>query len=160
KVNTTTHDLSFASSNPSIQHSSPLAINTNLIKLLFSIPPTSPQALFDTLEDLPPAIINPPPPRPSFDSIERLANESPPLLAMEPPLPSLPPQPPTFPQYSPSKLPPLPPLGPNNPFLLLTHEMFCEHWQRTQVVVDNLRDEMRFILNHILDLLNVLTYHF
>nr|GEU32146.1 zf-CCHC domain-containing protein/UBN2 domain-containing protein [Tanacetum cinerariifolium] len=40
---------------------------------------------------------NPSPPRPSFDSIERLANEPPPLLAMEPHLPSLPQQLPKFP---------------------------------------------------------------
>nr|GEV33478.1 integrase, catalytic region, zinc finger, CCHC-type, peptidase aspartic, catalytic [Tanacetum cinerariifolium] len=121
------------------KHSSPLAINIDLVKLLFSTPSTSPQALFDTLEDLPPTTTNPPPSRPSFDSIEHLANKSLPLSAMEPPLPPLPPQPLTFPQSSPSKLPPL---GPNNPFPLLTHEMFCEHCQRTQVVVDNLRDEM------------------
>ncbi|GJU27398.1 hypothetical protein Tco_1166019 [Tanacetum coccineum] len=142
------------------KHSLPLAINIDPIKLLFSTPPTSPQALFDTLEDLIPPTTNPLPLRPSFDSIERLANEPPPLLAMEPPLPPLPPQPLTFPQNYPSKLPPLSPLGPNNPFPLLTHEMFCEHCQRTQVVVDNLRDEMRFFLNHILDRLNVLTHHF
>ncbi|GKA71748.1 hypothetical protein Tco_0777887 [Tanacetum coccineum] len=95
-----------------------------------------------------------------------MANEPPPLPNMELPLPPLPPQ---FPASSlpPPKLsnptstfPPLPPLGPNNPFPLLTHEMFCDHCQRTQVIVDNLRDEMRFILNHILDRLNVLWHHF
>nr|GEV56235.1 hypothetical protein [Tanacetum cinerariifolium] len=77
--------------------SSPLAINIDPIKLLFFTPPTSPQALFDTLEDLLPTTTNPPPTRPSFDSIERLSNEPPPLLAMEPPLPPLPPQLPTIP---------------------------------------------------------------
>ncbi|GKC64661.1 hypothetical protein Tco_1097259 [Tanacetum coccineum] len=46
------------------KHSSPLAINIDPIKLLFSTPLTSPQALFDTLEDLPPTTTNPPPPRP------------------------------------------------------------------------------------------------
>nr|GFB71277.1 hypothetical protein [Tanacetum cinerariifolium] len=51
------------------KHSLPLAINIDPIKLLFSTSPTSPQALFDTLEDLPPITTNPPPPRPSFDSI-------------------------------------------------------------------------------------------
>nr|GEV75424.1 retrovirus-related Pol polyprotein from transposon TNT 1-94 [Tanacetum cinerariifolium] len=107
------------------KHSSPLAINIDPIKLLFSTPPTSPEALFDTLEDLSPTTTNPPPPRPSFDSIERLTNEPPPLLAMEPPLPPLPLQLLTFPQNHPSKLSPLPPLGPNNPFPLLTHKMFC-----------------------------------
>ncbi|GKA49878.1 retrovirus-related pol polyprotein from transposon TNT 1-94 [Tanacetum coccineum] len=56
------------------KHSLPLAINIDPIELLFSTPPTSPQALSDTLEDLPPITTNPPPPRPSFDSIERMAN--------------------------------------------------------------------------------------
>ncbi|GJW22983.1 hypothetical protein Tco_0033605, partial [Tanacetum coccineum] len=59
---------------------------------------------------------NPPPPRSSFDSIERLANEPLPLPAMEPTLPPLPSQPPTFPPNHPSNFPPLPPLGSNNPF--------------------------------------------
>ncbi|GJV50392.1 hypothetical protein Tco_1440604 [Tanacetum coccineum] len=109
------------------KHSSPLAINLDPIKLLFSTPPSSPQTFFDSLEDLPPKATNPPPPRPSFDPIERLANEPPPFLAMEPPLPPLPPQLPTFLPNPPSNFAPLPPLGPNNPFPLLTHEMFCEH---------------------------------
>ncbi|GKG50367.1 hypothetical protein Tco_0521467, partial [Tanacetum coccineum] len=65
------------------KHSSPLAINIDPIELLFSTPPTSPQALFDTLEDLLPTTTNPLPPRPSFDSIEQMANEPPPLLNME-----------------------------------------------------------------------------
>ncbi|GKC15566.1 hypothetical protein Tco_1012348 [Tanacetum coccineum] len=162
------------------KHSSPLAISLDPTEHLFSTPPTSPQTLFDTLEDLPPTTINPPPPRPSFNSIECLANDPlpspamkhplPPILTMEPPLPPistmepslppLPPQLPTFPQKPPSNFPPLLPLGPNNPFPLLTHEIFCEHCQRTQVVVDNLRDEIRFILNHILDRLNVLTHNY
>ncbi|GJU24149.1 hypothetical protein Tco_1162770 [Tanacetum coccineum] len=148
------------------KHSSPLAINIDPIELLFSTPPTSPQAHFDMLEDLPPTTTNSPPPRPSFDSIEHIANEPLPLLNMELPLPSLPPQ---FPTSSPpppklsnptSTFPPLSPLGPNNPFPLLTHEIFYDHCQRTQIIVDNLRDEMRFILNHILDRLNVLSHHF
>ncbi|GJY24063.1 hypothetical protein Tco_0397721 [Tanacetum coccineum] len=79
------------------KHSSPLAINIEPIKLLFSTPLASPQALFDTLEDLLTTTTNPLPPTPSFDSIERLANEPPLLLAMEPPLPPLPPQLPFFP---------------------------------------------------------------
>ncbi|GKA97899.1 copia protein [Tanacetum coccineum] len=113
--------------------SSPLAINLDPVELIFSTPTTSPYPLFDTLEDLPPRTTNPPPPRPSFESIKRLANQLPPLPAMEPPLPPLPPQ--------------LLPLRPSNPFPMLTHEMFCDHCQRTQVIVDHLRDEMRFILN-------------
>ncbi|GKB34555.1 hypothetical protein Tco_0879497 [Tanacetum coccineum] len=73
------------------KHSSPLAININPIELLFSTHPTSPQDLFDTLEDLPPTTTNPPPPRPSFDSIEHMANEPTPLPNMELPLLPLPP---------------------------------------------------------------------
>ncbi|GJV72283.1 retrovirus-related pol polyprotein from transposon TNT 1-94 [Tanacetum coccineum] len=135
------------------KHSLPLSINLDSVELIFSTPPTSPHAFFNSLKDLPPRTTNPPPPRPSFESIERLANQPPPLLAMEPPLPPLPPQLPTLP-------PQLPPLGLNNPFPMLTHEMFCDHCQRTQVIFDNLHDEMRFILNHILDRLNVLAHNY
>ncbi|GJS67124.1 hypothetical protein Tco_0681688 [Tanacetum coccineum] len=116
------------------KHSSPLAISLDPTELLFSTPPTSHQTLFDTLEDLPPTTINPSPPRPSFNFIERLANEPlpipaiepplPPITNMEPSLPPLPPQLPTFLQNPPSNFPPLPPLGPNNPFPLLTHEIY------------------------------------
>ncbi|GJT19478.1 putative reverse transcriptase domain-containing protein [Tanacetum coccineum] len=105
-----------ASTQPS-KHSSPLTINLDPVELIFSTPPTSPHTFFDSLPDLPPRTINPPLPRPSCESIERLANQPPPLLAMEPLLPPLPPY--------------LLPLGPNNTFLMLTNEMFCEHYQRT-----------------------------
>ncbi|GJX73198.1 hypothetical protein Tco_0311793 [Tanacetum coccineum] len=141
---------------------SPLAINLDPIELWFSTPPTSPQAFLDSLDDLPPSTTNPPPPRPSFDTIKRMAN-APPLIppidsTFPSPTPNLePPIPPFPPQCSPNL--PLPPLGPNNPFPMLTHEMFCEHCQRTQVLVDNLQGEMRFILNHILDRLNVITHN-
>nr|GFA96166.1 hypothetical protein [Tanacetum cinerariifolium] len=64
------------------KHSSPLAINIDLVKLLFITPPSSPQTFFDSLEDLPPKTTNPPPPRPSYDTIEHLANEPPPLPTM------------------------------------------------------------------------------
>ncbi|GKE14639.1 hypothetical protein Tco_1422216 [Tanacetum coccineum] len=147
-------------------HSSPLTISLDPIELMFSTPPTSPQALFDSLEDLPPRTTTPPSPRPSFDSMDRLANQPPPLPAMELPLlpfpqqlPSLPPPPPTVPPHL-SNFPPLQSLGPNNPFLMLTYEMFYDHCQRTQVIVDNLYDEMRFILNHILDRLNALVHNY
>ncbi|GJR07962.1 hypothetical protein Tco_0790614 [Tanacetum coccineum] len=117
---------------------SPLAINLDPIELLFSTLPTSPQAFLDSLEDLPPTTTNPPPPCPSFDTIERLANEPPPILPIDSSFPSptpdmKPPIPPFPPQCSPnppSNLPPLPPLGPNNPFAMLTHEMFCTHKAR------------------------------
>ncbi|GKA83034.1 hypothetical protein Tco_0789782 [Tanacetum coccineum] len=123
---------------------SPLAINLEPVELIFSTPPTSPHLSFDSLEDLPPRTANPPPPQPSFDTIERLANQPPPLPVMEPPLPPLPPH--------------LSPLGSNNSFPILTHEIFCEHCQRTQVLVNDLRDELRFILNHILERLNILSH--
>ncbi|GKF40427.1 hypothetical protein Tco_0120488, partial [Tanacetum coccineum] len=107
------------------KQSSPLAINLDPVELIFSTPPTSPHPFFDSLKDLPPA--NPPPPQPSFDTIERLANQPPPLPVMEPHLPPLPPN--------------LPPLGSNNSFPILTHEMVCEHCQRTKVLVNDLCDE-------------------
>ncbi|GJR27906.1 hypothetical protein Tco_1104138 [Tanacetum coccineum] len=114
---------------------STVAINLDPIELLFSIPPTSPQAFLNSLEDLPPATTNPPPPRPSFDTIERLANEPPPIPPIDSSIPSPTPdmEPPIllFPSQCspniPSNFPPLLPLGPNNPFPMLTHEMFCEH---------------------------------
>ncbi|GKA78850.1 hypothetical protein Tco_0785387 [Tanacetum coccineum] len=145
---------------------SPVAINLDPIELLFSTPPSSP-SLLDVLGDLPPSTTNPSPPRPSFATIERLANEPPPIPPIDStypsPTPELEPTPPPLPPQClpppPSQLPPLPPLGPNNPFPLLTHEMYCEHCQRTQVLVDNLQGEMRFILNHILDRLNVITHN-
>ncbi|GJW64452.1 hypothetical protein Tco_0116336 [Tanacetum coccineum] len=127
------------------KHSSPLAIILDPVELIFSTPPTSSHPFFDSLEDLPKRTTNRPLPRPSFESIECLANQPPPLPVMESPLPPLPPQ--------------LPPLGPNNPFPRLTHEMFCKHCQHTQVIVNDLREEMRFILNHILDRLNILAHN-
>ncbi|GJZ50700.1 hypothetical protein Tco_0604890 [Tanacetum coccineum] len=111
---------------------SPLAINLDPIKLLFSTPPTSPQAFLDSLKDLLPLTANPPLPRPSFDTIERMANNPPPIPSigstfpsptpdMEPPLLPFPPHlSPNLPSINPT----LPPLGPNNPFPMLTHEMY------------------------------------
>ncbi|GJV36675.1 hypothetical protein Tco_1409152 [Tanacetum coccineum] len=81
---------------------SPLAINPDPIELLFSTPPTSPQAFLDSLGELPPSKTNPPPPRPSFDTIERMTNEPPPI----PPIKS------TFPFPTSDMEPPLPPLPP------------------------------------------------
>ncbi|GJR61555.1 hypothetical protein Tco_1503717 [Tanacetum coccineum] len=132
-----------ALSQPS-KHSSSLAINLDLVELIFSTPPTSSHPFFDSLEDLSLRTTNPPPPRPSFDSIKHLANQPPSLPAMEPPLPPLPPQ--------------LPPLGPNNPFPMLNHKMFCDHCQRTQVIVIDLHEEMKFTFNHILERLDIFSY--
>ncbi|GJT78118.1 reverse transcriptase domain-containing protein [Tanacetum coccineum] len=81
---------------------SPVAINLDPIELLFSTPPSS-SSFLDLLDDLPPSTTNPSPPRPSLATIERLANEPPPILPMnstflsptpelEPTLPPLPPQ--------------------------------------------------------------------
>ncbi|GJV94650.1 hypothetical protein Tco_1546227 [Tanacetum coccineum] len=85
---------------------------------------------FDSVEDLPPRTTNPPPPQPLFDTIEHLANQPPPLPIMEPLLLPLSPH--------------LPPLNANNAFPILTHEMFCKHFQCTQVIVNELREEMRY----------------
>ncbi|GKE65178.1 hypothetical protein Tco_1519339 [Tanacetum coccineum] len=74
-----------APSQPSKQ-SSPLAINLDPIELILSTPPTSLHPFFDTLKDLPLRTTNPPPPQPLFESIERLANQPPPLPAIEPPI--------------------------------------------------------------------------
>nr|GEW38071.1 hypothetical protein [Tanacetum cinerariifolium] len=82
-----------------------------------------------------------------------------PLLPLPPQLSSLPSLPLTL-SNPPLSFPPLSPLGPSNPFSMLTHEMFCDHCQRTQVIVDNLHDEMHFILIHILDHLNVLAHNY
>ncbi|GJV74984.1 hypothetical protein Tco_1506568 [Tanacetum coccineum] len=62
-----------ASAKPSKQ-SSPLAINIETIEIIFSTPLTSPHPFFYSLEYLPPQTINPPPPLPTFDTIERLAS--------------------------------------------------------------------------------------
>nr|GEV42098.1 hypothetical protein [Tanacetum cinerariifolium] len=78
-----------ASTQPS-KHSSPIAINLNPVELIFSTPHTSPHTFFDSLKDLPPRTANPPPHRPSFESIKRMANQPPPLQVIEPPLPPLP----------------------------------------------------------------------
>ncbi|GJY84564.1 hypothetical protein Tco_0497940 [Tanacetum coccineum] len=96
-------------SQPSKQ-SSPLAINIEPVELIFSTPLTSPHPFFDTLEDLAPRTVNPPPPPPTFDTIERLANQPPPVPdVMEPTLPSLPPQLSLLsqPMWSNNNLPPL-----------------------------------------------------
>ncbi|GJZ29886.1 retrovirus-related pol polyprotein from transposon TNT 1-94 [Tanacetum coccineum] len=93
------------------------------VELIFSTPPTSPHPFFDSLEYLPPRTTNLPPPQPSFDSIERLANQPPPVPdVMEPPFPPLPPQLPPHSQ----------PMSLNNAFPPLSHEMFCENYQRAQ----------------------------
>ncbi|GJS34356.1 hypothetical protein Tco_0532738 [Tanacetum coccineum] len=81
-----------APTQPSKQ-SSPLTINIKSVELIFSRPSTSPHLFFDSIEDLPPQIVNPLPPQPSFDTIEHLANHHPPVPdVMEPPLPPLPAQ--------------------------------------------------------------------
>nr|GEY69630.1 copia protein [Tanacetum cinerariifolium] len=148
----------------------PLAINLELVELIFSIPPTSPHLFFDSLKDLPPRTTNPPPSQSSFDSIEHLATQ-PPLIpkTTKPPPPQplfnfikhLATLPPSVPKVMEPPLPPFPPqllshpqqLWSNDAFPLLTHEVFCEQFQRTQVIVTDLCDEMRFILYHILELL-------
>nr|GEV80175.1 hypothetical protein [Tanacetum cinerariifolium] len=100
-------------------------------ELIFSIPPTSPHMFFNRLEELPPRTTNPPPPQPMFNSIKRLAKHPLPKV-MEPSLPPLP-----------AQLPPSHLICTNNAFPTLTHKMFCDHCQRAQVLVNDLRDEMR-----------------
>ncbi|GKC51267.1 hypothetical protein Tco_1074012 [Tanacetum coccineum] len=131
--------------------SSPLTINLEPFELIFSTPPISPHPFFDSLKDLPPRTANPPPPQPTFESVERLASQPPPVLGvieMELPLPPLPSQLLPFSQL----------MWSNDPLPPLVHETFCEHWKRTQMIVNDLRDEMRFILNHILECLTTLTH--
>ncbi|GJU06196.1 hypothetical protein Tco_1122626 [Tanacetum coccineum] len=133
------------------KQSSPLTIKLEPVELIFSTPPTSHHPFFDSLKDLPPRTTNPPPPQPTFESIKHLANQPPSVpdfMDIEPPLPPLSLQLPPLlqPMWSNDILPPLP------------HKIFCEHCQRTQVTVNDLRDEIRFILNHILDCLNTLTH--
>ncbi|GKB68659.1 hypothetical protein Tco_0930071 [Tanacetum coccineum] len=131
--------------------SSPLTINLEPVEPIFLTLPTSPHHLFDSLDDLPLRTTNPPPPQPTFESIKHIANQPSLILDiidMEPPLPLLPPHllPLSQSMRSNDILPPLP------------HESFCEHCQRTQVIIHELRDEMGFLLNHILDCLNTLTH--
>ncbi|GKE00659.1 hypothetical protein Tco_1388642 [Tanacetum coccineum] len=87
---------------------SPVAINLDPIELLFSTPPSSP-SLLDVLSDLPPSTTNPSPPRPSFATIERLANKPPhipPINSTFPlPTPEIEPTPPPLPLHC---LPPPP----------------------------------------------------
>ncbi|GJX15891.1 hypothetical protein Tco_0216723 [Tanacetum coccineum] len=59
------------------KQSSSLSINIEPVELIFSTPPTSPHPFFDSLEYLPPRAVNPPPPQPTFDTIERLASQPP-----------------------------------------------------------------------------------
>ncbi|GJX39776.1 hypothetical protein Tco_0253079 [Tanacetum coccineum] len=133
------------------------ATDLDPLELIFSTPPTSPYPFFDTLEDLPPRSTNPPH-LSSFESIKCMAKQ-PPLLSkimdVKPPLPPFPPQ---FPQ-------PQPFLsidqsiwinGPSPP--PIRHEHLCEHCQQTQTIAYEVQDEMQFILNHILDHLNAITY--
>ncbi|GJR77366.1 hypothetical protein Tco_0089731 [Tanacetum coccineum] len=121
-----------APTQPSKQ-SSPLAINIEHVDLIFFTPPTSPHPFFDSLEYLPPRTTNPPHLKPSFDSIE--GKQQPPVYdVMEPTLPPLPLQLPPHSQ----------PIWSNDTLPQLTREMFCEPFQKTQVIVNDLRDEMRF----------------
>ncbi|GKE54696.1 hypothetical protein Tco_1489852 [Tanacetum coccineum] len=139
-----------APTQPSKQ-SSPLTINLEPVEPIFLTLPISPHHLFGPLDDLPLRTTNPPPSQPTFESIEHIANQPSLILDimdMEPPLPLLHPHllPLSQSMRSNDILPPLP------------HETFCKHCQRTQVIIHELRDEMRFLLNHILDCLNTLTY--
>ncbi|GJX04989.1 hypothetical protein Tco_0190905 [Tanacetum coccineum] len=119
------------------KHSSPLVINLDPVELIFSTPPTSPHSFFDSLEDLPPRT----PILLHLDLRSNLSNVWPINHRLFRPWNHL-----SYHCY-------------HNFFLRLTHEMFCEHCQRTQVIVDDLHEEMRFILNHILDHFNILAHN-
>ncbi|GJX02996.1 hypothetical protein Tco_0188912 [Tanacetum coccineum] len=85
---------------------------TELLTTPKTTPPISPHHLFESLDDLPPRTTNLPPPQPTFESIEHIANQPPLILDimdMEPPLPPLPPHPLPFSQtlfYQNDYLPP------------------------------------------------------
>ncbi|GJX74641.1 hypothetical protein Tco_0313236 [Tanacetum coccineum] len=88
---------------------SPVAINLDLVEHLFTTPLSSP-SLLDMLGDLPPSTMNPSPHRPSFATIERMANEPPPIPPMNSTFPSPTPKlEPTPPPLPPQCLPPPPP---------------------------------------------------
>ncbi|GJX64767.1 hypothetical protein Tco_0299110 [Tanacetum coccineum] len=112
-----------------------LAINLDPIKLILCTPPTVPHLFFDSLEDLPPRTTKPPPLQPSLNSIERLAKQPPPIFEVLDP--SLPPFLPHLQSHS-------QPMWSTYDFPQLTHKMFGEHFQRTQVIVNDLRDEIRY----------------
>nr|GEU34592.1 transposase (putative), gypsy type [Tanacetum cinerariifolium] len=81
--------------------------------------------------DLPPRTTNLLPPRPSFDSIEHLANKPPPLPeVMEPPLPHF--------------LPHSQPIWSNNAFPPLTHEIFYEQSERIIRAFSIIDDQLSF----------------
>ncbi|GKG03264.1 hypothetical protein Tco_0310900 [Tanacetum coccineum] len=67
-----------APTQPSKQ-SSLLSIDIEPVELIFFTPPTYPYPFFDSLEYLLPRTFNPPPPQPTFDTIERLASQPPPV---------------------------------------------------------------------------------
>ncbi|GJZ21718.1 hypothetical protein Tco_0558757 [Tanacetum coccineum] len=74
----------------------PLTTTLEPRELLFPTPPSSPHAYLDTLEDLPPRSINPPP-LPTFESMERVARKLSLLPAHMDVETSLPPIPPHLP---------------------------------------------------------------
>ncbi|GJU58252.1 retrovirus-related pol polyprotein from transposon TNT 1-94 [Tanacetum coccineum] len=91
--NSTTIDSPPLAPSQPFKDNSSSAINLEPVELIFSTPPSSPHLFFDSLEDLPHRTTSPPPPQPTFESIERLAKQPPPLpRVMEPPLPPFPPQ--------------------------------------------------------------------
>ncbi|GKE04042.1 hypothetical protein Tco_1396060, partial [Tanacetum coccineum] len=101
---------------------SPVTINLDPIELLFSTSPSSPSFL-DLLGDLPPSTTNPSPPRPSFATIDHLANEPPPIPLIDS----------TFPSKTPELEPTLPPLpsqclSPSSQFPPLRHWDLTTHF--------------------------------
>ncbi|GJY00642.1 putative ribonuclease H-like domain-containing protein [Tanacetum coccineum] len=105
---------------------SSLAINLDPIELLFFTPPTSPQAFLDSLDDLPPSTINPLPPRPSFDTIKRMANAP-------PPIPPIPPIDSTFPSLTPNLEPPIPPFPPQYNGTEFVNQTLREYYEKVGI---------------------------
>ncbi|GJT28907.1 retrovirus-related pol polyprotein from transposon TNT 1-94 [Tanacetum coccineum] len=145
-----------ATSPPPPQEPSPLpdSIEPLVEPIIFTTPPTSPHPFMYDLKDLPIRPSNPSP-QPTFDTIDQIALQ-PPRLSFHSDHMEVKPPPPCFPQNQ--TLQNLDSsLWINGPSALsVYHEHFCECCQRTQVIANELREEMRFILNHILE--RLLTY--
>nr|GEW16442.1 hypothetical protein [Tanacetum cinerariifolium] len=134
----------------------PQVTNLEPLELIFTTPPTSPHPYFNNLEDLPSILTNLPHLL-SFESINHLVSQPSPLtdiMDVEPPLPPIPPHfppPHTF----------LPSTNQCGSMVLHHHLSITNIFMRiarTQTIAYELHDEMRFILNHILERCNAMTH--
>ncbi|GJQ98377.1 retrovirus-related pol polyprotein from transposon TNT 1-94 [Tanacetum coccineum] len=103
--------------------------NEPLNKEIINIKESKDHPLETVIEDLPSTTTNPPQPRPSFDTIERLANDPPPIMAMKPTLPPISTMEPPLPPISTMEpsLPSLPPQLPTFPQILLQTSRHFRH---------------------------------